>query len=155
MILPDLLPAWLRVVMSVIGRKQSKPAGHTLPFALVWCSLCSWNAVPPHPQPFNSGTKLPANLKKMQMLEIQRNKINKSKEKDHSTQHTFQKSFLASIRLMRKRSWEEGSTTPLPALLLGHCLGARRSVRSCGSFLSQTVCTAWSTWGRLGCRKSR
>lgn len=42
-----LLFEWM--VMSVIGRKQRHSADHTVPFALVWHSLCFWNcsAQPP------------------------------------------------------------------------------------------------------------
>ena len=110
---PSALPVE-GMVMSVIGRKQSKPAGHTLPFALVCCSVCSWNAVPPHPQAFNSGTKWLANLKKMQMLEIQKNKINKSQDKDPPTQHTFQKSFLSQYQVGEEEKLGGGLHHPRP-----------------------------------------
>ena len=58
------------------------------------------------------------------MLEMQKNKINKSQDMDPPTQHTFRKlfivdeAFISQYQVDEEESWVEGSITPLPALLL-------------------------------------
>lgn len=81
-----LLFEWM--VMSVIGRKQRHSADHTVPFALVWHSLCFWNCLA-QPPTFQLSDETTRSSQEMQMLEMQKNKINKSQGMDPPTQHTF------------------------------------------------------------------